>query len=426
MQQKQQQSLLLLFFLCFSFFTTAFGQGSIRFRTVRATPEDSLTFHQQFRAYTLATLNTESVSALLQSQDYHSNLSLEVNDKQFDFTMIAHDVRDANYKLQALTENGIVDYPRSPNKTYFGFTQQGHYDVRVTADEDFFHALIVQAHDVLYIQPARDLVPGAPKNQFVIYWQSDNLKQFDQNLCQVKHIPATEARPTEEHDAVNSDGRNRACKVVQIALADDHLMFNKYGSVQDVEDHNTAVINDVLTNYDFEFNDDLQFTVMTIFVATTAGNDPFTTSTDPGDVLDSFSAWAPAVLESLTMLPVSGVPGILMATLLVWHGWMQYAQASSIMFLKIFLTMPTFCGYCRRMRWDTILEQIMMLQDPLSSWLLRYQIQTIGPQLPSTRSTTISRVSTAWQHAPLLQHRLRTLLQIQLTDVLPCRYSLTT
>src|SRR5690349_276854 len=118
MQQKQLPSILLLFFLSFSFFTTTFGQGSIRFRTVRATPEDSLTFHQQFRAYTLATLNTESVDALLRSEDYHSNVSLEVNDQQFDFTMIAHDVRDANYKLQAQTENGIVDYPRSPNKTY--------------------------------------------------------------------------------------------------------------------------------------------------------------------------------------------------------------------------------------------------------------------------------------------------------------------
>jgi hypothetical protein len=127
----------------------------------------------------------------------------------------------------------------------------------------------------------------------VIFWESDNLKQFDLNLCGAKAIPPSLASPSDEsHDQYNPDNRNRACKTVQIALADDHLMFNKYGSVGDVEDHNTAVINDVLTNYDFEFNDDLQFTIMTIFVATTAGNDPFTTSNDPGDLLDSFDSWA--------------------------------------------------------------------------------------------------------------------------------------
>jgi len=294
MYRKLFQNHFLLVFLFLSLLHSVSGQQTIRFRTVRATTEDDLTYHKQFKAYTLATLNTETISTLLRSQNYFANLSLEVNEKEFQFSLIAHDVRDANYKLRALTENGIVEYPRSPNETYFGFTQDGHYDVRVTCDEDFFHALIVQAHDVLYIEPARDIVSSAPKNQFVIYWESDNLKQFDNAMCGAKTIPASQVSPTEEkNDPVNQDERNRSCKVVQIALADDHLMFNKYGSVADVQDHNTAVINDVLTNYDFEFNDDIQFTIMTIFVATSAGNDPFTTSTDPGDLLDSFTAWGP-------------------------------------------------------------------------------------------------------------------------------------
>ncbi|HEX5111966.1 MAG TPA: PKD domain-containing protein [Saprospiraceae bacterium] len=294
MHKKLLQHTFLLFFILFSISNTAFGQGAIRFKTLRASERDDSTFHQQFREYTLATLNTENVTTLLRSKDYHTNLTLDVQESEFDFSLIAHDIRHPDYKLQASTESGIVEYPRSPNKTFFGYTQEGHYDVRITADEDFFNAMIVQSHDVLFIEPARDIVAGAPKNQFVIYWQSDNLKLSEQNLCQVRHLPPSEARPSEEHDAVHSDSRNRACKVVQIALADDHLMFNKYGSVNDVEDHNTAVINNVLTNYDDDFNDDLQFLVTTIFVATTVANDPFTNSTDPGDLLDSFASWAPS------------------------------------------------------------------------------------------------------------------------------------
>ncbi len=293
MQRKLFQFCFLLLFIVLSVFSSVSGQETIRFRTIRASTEDDLTFHKQFKAYTLATLNTETVANLLRSQGYFSSLTLDANNQEFQFSLIAHDVRDANYTLKALTDNGIVEYPRSPNMTYSGYTKGDHYDVRITSNEDFFHAYIIQAHDALYIEPANDIVSSAPKNQFVIYWASDNLKKFDNNMCGAKPIPGSLAKPdTESHDLSHTDARNRSCKVVQIALADDHLMFNKYGSVSAVEAHNTAVINDVLTNYDFEFNDDIQFTVMTIFVATSSGNDPWTTSTDPGDLLDSFTSWA--------------------------------------------------------------------------------------------------------------------------------------
>lgn len=295
MRKKLLPSTFLLFFILFSISNSVFGQGAIRFKTLRASERDDSTYHQQFRDYTLATLNTENVTTLLRSKEFHTNLTLDVQDSEFDFLLIANDLRHPDYKLQALTENGIVEYPRSPNKTFFGFTQEGHFDVRITADEDYFQAMIVQAHDVLYIEPARDIVRGAPRNQFVIYWQSDNLKQFDLNLCHPKVIPPSQVGISEEKNGnLHPDDRNRACKVVQIALADDHLMFNDYGSVQDVEDHNMAVINNVLTNYDFEFNDDLQFLVMTIFVATSSGNDPWTNSTDPGALLDDFTDWGPS------------------------------------------------------------------------------------------------------------------------------------
>jgi hypothetical protein len=97
----------------------------------------------------------------------------------------------------------------------------------------------------------------------VIYWESDNLKQFDLNLSEPRPLPPSQVSPKKKimTSIIRMTG-NRSCKTVQIALADDHLMFNKYGSVGDVKYHNLAVINDVSTNYDFEFNDDLEFTIM--------------------------------------------------------------------------------------------------------------------------------------------------------------------
>src|SRR6187402_243470 len=158
---------LLFFLLLFSSFM-AFGQETIRFKTLRATEQDEVYLKEQFKAYTLATLGTEEITQLLQSKDYFNQLALEYDDQTFSFNLRARDIRAPHYKLRALTPAGVIEYPRTPNKTFYGFTHNGQYDVRITADEDFFYGMILQADDALYIEPAKTFIPGAPKNQFVI------------------------------------------------------------------------------------------------------------------------------------------------------------------------------------------------------------------------------------------------------------------
>ncbi len=286
-------SIFLILFLFLS--TLTFGQETIRFKTLRATEEQELLLQQHFKSYTLASLRTEEISDLLRSQDYFQELLLEINDQTFSFNLRARDLRAPQYKLRAWTPTGVIEMPRSPNKTFYGFTHEGQYDVRITADEDFFSGLIVQAHDELYIEPAWHLIPGAPKNEFVIYWSSDNLKKFNDESCGVHETQTHFTNPEDDHnDTQQHSNSNRACKVVQIALADDFPMFQEYGSVNDVEDHNMAVINNVETNYDFEFADDLQFLVVEIYVATSPSTDPWDDGNNINIVLDDFTVWGPS------------------------------------------------------------------------------------------------------------------------------------
>jgi PKD repeat protein len=299
MNKKLLSTPAILFFLLFFSTSTSFSQESIRLKPQRASAEEASYLDQHFSAYTLATLGTEEVANLLRSKDYFQELHLEVNNQDFSFNLRARDLRSPNYKLRAWTPQGVLELPRSPNKTYFGFTHEGQYDVRITADEDFFHAMIIQGTDELYIEPARNIVPGAPKNQFVIYWAKHNLKKLSPTSCGVEDGHLHFLNPEDEHnESPNQQTSSRACKVVQIALADDVLMFNKYGSVSDVEDHNMAVINDVETNYDFEFSDDLQFLVVEIYVATSESTDPWTSSLNINNLLDDFTAWGPSGFDN--------------------------------------------------------------------------------------------------------------------------------
>lgn len=279
----------------------AFGQHVITFHATRAVQEQDESFRKQFAHYSLATLNTEETSAMLRSEDYFEEIRINTPGFSFRFDLKAHDLRSPDYVLKALTENGVIELPRTSNKTWYGYTRKENRDVRITADEHYFSALIQLEDDEVFIEPARNIHPDSPADQFVIYRASDNLIKLTFDNCHMLHPGEHEHQ---QHDAPNmdipsdkEDGRSmseRACKVVQVALANDLLMHNKYGGVAGVENHNLTVLNNVQTNYDDEFVHNLEFSVTAIFVVTTPAQNPWTNSNNPEALLNDFTDWGPS------------------------------------------------------------------------------------------------------------------------------------
>lgn len=280
-----------------SILTSTFGQSKIRFTVERATPVEDLAYRKEFKNYTIGTFNAKVTSDMLRSKDEFDAIDLQVEGKTFSFDLHAHDLRADNFRLTVVNETGTIDLQHTPNTTYYGYTDRGYHAVRITADDDFFYALIIQDHDEYYIEPAYDIVPTASHDQYVMYWASDVIHKEGEHACGAKNAPQHIMSPNNELPSQNHLDRSRdLCKTVQIALADDKLMYTKYGnSVPNVTNHNMGVINNVLANYDTEFNPDLQFSITQVFVVTTT--DPWTNSTDPGALLDDFTAWAPSHLS---------------------------------------------------------------------------------------------------------------------------------
>lgn len=290
----------LILSILFLSLTHSFAQPVIRFDVKRASDADHQIYSKQFASYTLGILPVKATSDLLRSDTEFDQLIIEVNGKTFDFNLRARDIRPAHYKLRVQDDTGIHEMPRSLNKTYAGRTNTGHYDVRITADDNFFYALIEQGHDAYYIEPARKLNPAAPADQFLMYWGSDNLKGFTNDLCGVKTKPAEHSHAEDElPEQPQMEERMVVCKVLEIALANDFEMYQEKGSVAEVEAHNLAVINNVETNYDDEFTTDVQFDIVEIFVAASNAADPWTNSTNPNTLLDAFTAWGPNGFENV-------------------------------------------------------------------------------------------------------------------------------
>jgi hypothetical protein len=295
---KKITILPILFTLILASTSILSAQEVIRFKTDRASETEHAVYKEHFKKYTLATLPTETTCQLLRSKSAFEKLQIEVNGETFSFTLQARDIRPPHYKLRVFDGTKSYELPRTPNKTYFGYTTKGHYDVRITSDDHFFNALIVQENDEFYIENANNIIPDAPTNQFVMYWGSDNLRKFTDASCGVD-APPTHHHSKDIEPEIPDHNRLSVCKEVQIALADDFEMFQQEGSVEEVENHNMAVINNVETNYDDEFTTDLEFNIVEIYVATSNGTDPWTNSTDPGDLLDDFTDWGPTGFDNI-------------------------------------------------------------------------------------------------------------------------------
>ncbi len=169
-----------------------------------------------------------------------------------------------------------------------GYTEQGGR-VSLTFGHDFVQGFIKDGDDTYYIEPVRHFVKGDRSGLFVLYNDRDIIpgKEHKCGVEESKHR-IDNNRFIENRGVTNND-----CIEVEYAIATDWLMYVHYGSVADVEAHNIAVVNNMQTNYDDEFNDEIRFAIVEQYIVSTSGGDPWTGSTNAGNLLDSFTAWAP-------------------------------------------------------------------------------------------------------------------------------------
>ncbi len=163
-----------------------------------------------------------------------------------------------------------------------------HSRVSMTFNNDFIYGFVYDEGHYTFIEPLRHFYTKAEKNKFIIY-TPDDIKDDSPRTCAVTDL----YNKTRETESISTPRVVGDCYIIDYAIANDFLMFQEYGSVAATENHAIGVINNVQTNYDDEFADEIQFSVVEQFTATSAASDPWTSSTDIGDLLDDFTDWAP-------------------------------------------------------------------------------------------------------------------------------------
>ena len=244
-------------------------------------------------AYQLYSLDLPELNRYVQSDAYDNHIVLNLPGYGvFDIDLFHNPLKAENYHIRIKTATGIETIPDDGKiKTFMGYVAGGQYEVRLTIDEDFINGFIELPEDELYFESVRFRKKGTPSDQILVYKKSSITEEFIFD-CEPMQTPG---HFSNEEPASTSERSVGDCLEVEIALADDWLMYEERNeNLTDVENHNMAVINNVQANYDDEFADELMFNVVEIFVSTCSTCDPWPSSTNAGTLLNSFGNWAGA------------------------------------------------------------------------------------------------------------------------------------
>ncbi len=242
---------------------------------------------ESFSKYQIVSIDAKSLKSSIESQRSDEK---KIVIEGHEMTLFYSNIISSKYKLIVASNNGTREEKNTLPIPMNGYTRKGGR-ASLTFNEDFIYGFFEANNSTLYIEPISHYeVNNKQKNAFVIYDVAD--------IIDTKHHACgTTEKQRINHEEHHNEGSARIagqCFEVENAIASDWLMFQSYGSSSAVQNHAIGVLNNVQTNYDNEFADEIQFTIVTQFVSSCSTCDPWPTTTNAETLLDNFANWAPA------------------------------------------------------------------------------------------------------------------------------------
>ncbi|KXK39132.1 MAG: PKD domain-containing protein [Saprospiraceae bacterium] len=251
--------------------------------------------NEMFKNYEIFKIDSRKLYDKTKAQRNGGNVQLTLNDElNWDMHLYDSKIISANYVLTEVNEHG-VSRRKGTNFIPMTGTLNGKPGSRVslTFGPNFIYGFIDNGKDIYYIEPLVHFQENASLNDFICYNTKDIIPN-SKGKCGYELYQNEVTKYREAQHSHHNGQRSGQCFSIDIAIAADYSMFQHYGSVSGVEGHNIGVLNDVQTNYDDDFDDELQFVLTENWVSSCSTCDPWTSSTDSGALLNSFTNWAPS------------------------------------------------------------------------------------------------------------------------------------
>ena len=244
---------------------------------------------EQFKSYETVKVNTSDLLASIQSQ---RSGTYQLQFMGWNLQLTDSGILDDRYHAVAYDGKSERTLQKTNIKALHGYTDQGG-KVSITINDNFVQGFVRTGMYTFYFEPVYHFDKNAARDEIVLYNTKDIIPGKEKN-CGVTKSHESERSETRHHNT--GERMPGGCFEVEYAIATDYSMFSYYGSTQAVENHNVAVTNDMQTNYESSFADNIQFAIVKNFIVTTSGGDPstWTNTTDAGTLLTNFTNWGPS------------------------------------------------------------------------------------------------------------------------------------
>ncbi|TVR84572.1 MAG: PKD domain-containing protein, partial [Saprospirales bacterium] len=277
------------------------GLIQVDFKSLAAERSGTSILDERFENYEVFRLNTAIFTDTLGLSPNAVNFNLRLGDElELPISLVPSEIINRDYILQIASQEGVSSSKPRKTVAYRGevLGQPGSI-VRLTIDNNFFYGFIQLGEDTWFFEPVR-FFEGDASDQFIFYHVKDVLDVYDDALCASMELEVNRERlirqmwlrPENEEEIPVQGRASGNCYLLDIAIASDWLMYQKYGqNTTELENRNIGVLNNVQGNYEGEFDDDIIFNLVTQFISTCSTCDPWTGSNDAGALLGSFRSW---------------------------------------------------------------------------------------------------------------------------------------
>lgn len=277
-------SLVILFSLLA---LTSFGQSVDLTGTIVETNHEQL--NTSFKSFKIYHIDSKDLSRQLEQYTGSFKLNIKL-DKNFNIQLELSNASILSPDLTITRTSGKLkkNSPEGENKTFSGhLSKGGNGTAALTIDTGFIYGFFELDNETFYIEPLTLRGPEYKKDHYLVYKASDVLDNAPHH-CAFDELAKTQNQLSLPSTTVkNTEG----CHVVEIAIATDWLLFDFFGDSETVENFVIGNLNMVQTNYDDEFESEIQFELVTLFISDCENCDPWADVTDSYTLLQVFRNW---------------------------------------------------------------------------------------------------------------------------------------
>ena len=285
---RSQALLFLLLLLCNSLFSQ---HQEVFISTSAAEVNNPKELTSKFKSFELFKISSvELKDQLRDAETKVFNLPLQ---ELIRFQVYQNPLIAKHYSLQQGVADGRLVNRDKEQIAYLGnLANDANQVVSLVVDTHFIYGMFGKNESAYFIEPLKHILKDAPNDVYIVYKATDVIDDG------VHTCASDEFHEEQDHmqERVQQNARRNAravdmCYELELGLASDFSMFQKYGGVTEVENRNIGVVNNVQTNYVGSFDDDVTFNIVEQFVSTCNTCDPWTGTTDASSLLTQFRNW---------------------------------------------------------------------------------------------------------------------------------------